>query len=522
MNNNLDTSIDLDAAVTAINAQRKDDGIGETPVVGSDWMNKLKDDATVSERPVVNDEPKIESLGETDAPNNDNVEVASEDTAYSGPGLVITKEEYDAATSKQEQTPKYTGITPDTQSYIDKYLEDMDNDIEEGKRLKAEHEAASTTDAESTQETTEEKDSDSEDDFTSKYESAVVIIDKTGFGNVINFTNEEREKLKKVKTIKLEEVETMSMETLKTKKLNKKTDFNHIIKKKADFNSTSIVLPVSGYTATISGCSAYELISLIEPADSNVLLKTQNKWSIIHSKIESTSIGKMDFDTFLKNTAAADYETFIYGILCSTYPDDDSVELICDQCEGTFTHNYSVRSLIRVEEMSDELQNNIMRIVDASVTEETAKEVHENAPISTVKRIKLPMSEIILDVYVQSAHDLIITRAKELSTLTDSKYERSSIIATVIRAAYVYDEEDESYFEITDGAELSQMVYALSEVDLMVINKVADELLQGKTIEYGLMNINCPHCKDHKDSLSIGLDEMLFQRYRQAIDTTVE
>ena len=39
------------------------------------------------------------------------------------------------------------------------------------------------------------------EDFLKRYQEAVAVIDKTGMGQVINFTEEEREKMKKVKSI---------------------------------------------------------------------------------------------------------------------------------------------------------------------------------------------------------------------------------------------------------------------------------------------------------------------------------
>lgn len=507
-NPNLDNSITFDGVTPDVIKKTPiiDDG-DETKVVGSDIGERLRHTEATESVEIEEEVPYTK-------------EPTSE--IYEGPGLVIDTAELK---TNDENFPKYTGITPDTQSNIDKYLaETMESDLAEFKAMK---EAKEAEDAEKTihsevTQNDEESKIETDDNFAEKYESATVIIDKSGFGNVINFTDDEREKLEKARRIRVEEVETLSISTLKTKKAKKQEDFNRVLKKKADFNSTNIVLPISGYTATISGCSAYELISLIEPVDNNPLMKTQNKWSVIHSKIESTSIGKMDFDTFLQNTAANDYDTFIYGILCSTYPDDDSLELSCEKCKKIFKHQYSVRSLIRVEKMSEELQNTVMKIVDASAFENTAKQAHAEAPISMVKRIKLPMSEIIVDIYVQSAYDLIKKRATDLSELKEEKYQAAAILSTLIRSAYVYDESDDTYFELDDSIELAKMVYSLSEVDVMVINRIADDMLTGKSIEFGLMDINCPHCGAHTDTIEIGLDDLLFQRYRQAINTTVE
>jgi hypothetical protein len=63
----------------------------------------------------------------------------------------------------------------------------------------------------------------------------------------------------------------------------------------------------------------------------------------------------MTFNQFLHRTASIDMETFVYGILCATYPDDDKVDLECRVCKAGFEHSYSISSLIRVEEMGNKM-----------------------------------------------------------------------------------------------------------------------------------------------------------------------
>lgn len=528
MDNNFgnDNSIDLDALREVVAAQTVEKSVPVTNnsvdyeetteiVGGTDWVKSVKPETeeSVVITPAVNDTPVEETI--------------KEDNTYTGPGLVIDN----ADINKQAQEPQMiynTGITPETQSSIDAYLEEMDRNIEianekveEIKSIQGDF-SSSVSQNDDGGDDEEDNKKMTRDEFNEKYDEAVVVIDKSNFGRVINFTDEEHAKLERAKKIKLEEVENVSLATFKTKKVKKKVDLDKIIKRVNNINKTSIVLPASGYTAVIGGCSAYELISLID-GNKNILLDAQNKWSLIHSKIESTSLGEMSFNDFLLNTASQDYNTFIYGLLCSTYPDDDVIPLTCDKCGSTFDHAYSVRSLIRAESMSDNLKQNIMKIVDASVSEETAKRVHEESPISQVKRIKLPNSGLIVDLYVQSAYDLINKSIKELSENTDEKYNTASIISTSIKTVFVEDpEEPGSYFEIDGAMDIVKTVYNLSEVDVLVIRKVAEGLLEDSNIDYGFMNITCPKCKHYTPSINMELENILFYRYRQALNTTIE
>lgn len=233
----------------------------------------------------------------------------------------------------------------------------------------------------------------------------------------------------------------------------------------------------------------------------------------------------MDFNEFLLNTAAQDYNTFIYGLLCSTYPDDDKIPLKCTKCQKNFDHPYSVKSLIRAESMSERLQETFMNIVDNSVSDQGAKKVHEEALISQVKRIRLPHSNIIAEIYVQSAYDLINKSIKDLTeNNTDEKLAQTSILATLVNAFYVPDpDEPGTYFEVTTGADIAKTIYtALNEVDIMVIRKIADELMDDMIISYGLMNIKCPHCGDYTPFIEMDLENILFHQYRQGLNIVIE
>lgn len=493
MNDNLDKSINLDN-VDAINH------VVHAPATEGESLTK--EPASTSE-------------------NNDVEMFETKSEVYTGPGLEINPDEY---TEEVRTNTVTSGMSKETADNVDAYLAMMDDQIEElkehGDEMKTEVLKEHGIDEDDEDSDTSEDNEDDEDEFNEKYKEAVVVIDKTNFGTIINFTDEEREKLERSKKIKLTEVENVDLSTIKIKKLKKKTDLNKIINKVTNINTTNIVLPASGYTAEVRGCSAYELISLIEE-NKNALLNAQNKWSIIYNKLENTSIGKMSFDEFLQNTAAIDYNTFIYGLLCSTYPDDDKLPITCAKCKNEFEHQYSTRSLIRAEKMSDELKDTFMKIVDNSVDEQSAKKVHEDSRIYEVKRVLLPVSGIIAEVYVQSAFDLINKSIKELQENKDTKYDNTSVMSTFIRTFYIPD-EDGSYYEVDNAIDISKTLYNLSEKDVLVIRNQSDKLMENISIEYGLMNIKCPKCGHYTSTLNIDLENILFYRYRQTLSTELE
>lgn len=489
----------------------------ENETVGSSWMKNISNESTTA--PLVNntnnnpiEQPIIPNELVTRIYENDTTNVNTEPIIETGDGIIIeTKKE-----EPQQNGIKISGVSPDTMDNINKYLQNIDQEIEEQEAKKEEI----------LQKTEEPEEEDEEKALTEKemnqvYSEAVVVIDKTGMGSVINFTDEEREKLTKTKVIKLQEVETVELSNIKIKKLGKKQDLESILKKRSTSFTSNIVLPASGYMATMKGCSTYEMISLFG-GDKTPLLDIQEKWSLIHDKIESTSIGKMNYDDFLRNTAQMDYEVFIYGILTATYPDIDKMPLKCEQqgCNKEFDHPYSVKSLIRAEKMADSLKDRVMHIVDNSYTLDMAKKFHDESPLMLYDTFKLPESEIIVKASVLSVYDYINKSVKELSENKETKYQNAAVLSSVVNSLYIPD--DGEYIVVDSPLDVTKVIYTLGTLDLKVLTKRSDMLLKDLNFEFGLMNITCPHCGRFTASVPLNIDSLLFFRYQQEMSTQID
>lgn len=450
---------------------------------------------------------------------------------YDGPGLVIQKKE-----QEEEVNPlDFTKMNIDSKRAVNKYLDDMNKEIEEyeedfGEYMEEYLEKKEK--AEKNEDTDKKDDDDDEEDdmvdkdadpreFMNKYNEAIVVIDKTGMGSVIDFTDEEREKLEKVKKIKLEEVETVELKQIKTKRA-KKGRAKKIINKVNKTRHTPVVLPISGFTVTMSGCSTYELLTLITDEGNPVELQ-RSKWSLIHSKIVDTSIGKLSFDDFLNNVAQMEYDVLVYGILCASYPEKDKFPLKCPKCGTSFEHEYDIRSLLRAEKMSEKLMDTVAYVVDCSIREEDAKECHENSLLNQDLVIKLPQSGYIFRLGVQTAHDFIENSVDAIDRL-DQKYAQSAIIASAVRSIFIEDPDDGEYFEIDDTEDVIETIFSLQNTDLVVLGKKITELVDDMSFEFGLMNIDCPDkkCKQHTNSIPIEIDTILFHKYRQVMNTNIE
>lgn len=356
------------------------------------------------------------------------------------------------------------------------------------------------------------------EDLKKKYEEAIVIIDKSGMGHV-DFTDEERKKLEHAKKIKVEEVETVSLKTIRRKKV-KKGSSDAIIKKINSVKETTIVLPISGITARVCGCSTFELIGLVDNSQ-NTKDNLISKWSLIHSKVIDTSIGKMNFNTFLRSVAQLEYDCFVYGILCATYPEEDEFPLKCPECKQDITHKYMVRGLLRAERMSDKLKEAFKKTVDASYMKSTAEKCFDESLLNTEVAIELPGSGFYVGLSAQSAYDFIHDSVESINKM-DAKYQQAAILSSTINVICVPDPSDPgSYYEVDDSEDIIKLVYTLCDKDIGILGAKIGNMLDDMEFSYGLFDVNCPKkkCGNHVDYIPIDLDSVLFQKYQQAMET---
>lgn len=458
-------------------------------------------------------------------PQHANVrEVAMEEEVPNiGNGLVI-----EAKTEQPKEDGIKVGMTEAGMDRVSAYLAELDEAIHEQAEIKEEI----LEKMEETKVDEEEETEDGEltaDELAEKYKEAVVIIDKAGIGSIINFTEEERAKMERSKVIKVQEIENVDLQVKKTKKVLSNKKLNKILEKKASAYTSHIVLPISGYTAEMSSCSTYELLSLVlaDQSESNDVLSRQKKWSLIHSKIKNTSLGKMGFDTFMRKTANLDFEMFIFGILSATYgTQDKTIPFNCESCGVEFNEKLDVRSLLRAERMGERLGKLVMDAVDNSYTKDDAEKYYiDHAPVSQTKLIKLPVSEFIVELQIQSAFenvnkslDFIIETGKK-----DKIKGQLAIISTAISRIIIPDEEcPDEPFEVDNIKDIVDVLYSLKDVDINILSDQTSNYADGLTFDYGMMNLQCPKCGNITKFLPLNIESLLFFLTQGEITKTIE
>lgn len=527
--NQLDPSINIDAALNNMNLAKQEvpteETVASTPQ--ADQVAPTQEEVVAQPTAPTQQSAPVQPAAEEKAPvtlgetyNHPHVD---EPTT----GIIIEKKE------TQVNHPNPYDLNKDTMDGITAYMQDMEKtvqghaELENKVGLRGEATQEEEDDSEGDKEPSKEELEELAREREEKYNTAVIVIDKFQ-ADSIQLTDDERLKLERVSKIKIQEVETLELKTLKTRK-KPKNSVDKIIKRMPTVHHSAIVLPGSGYTAKLRGASSYELVSLMTEAN-NALLDAETKWSLLHSKITETSIGNMPFNDFLRATSATDYNTLVYGLLLATYPDDDTVPLTCEnpKCKHSFQQKFAVASLLRAEQMSEKLQETVRTIVAHSHSEEHAQLAHNDAAVNTVQRIKLPVSGVIVDLQTQSAYDLIYNSIKSIVESEDeeaNRYAQASMLATLVRDIYVpipdTPEDDPEYFHYTNAMEITKIIYSLQDKDIITLSNQGDKMSDA-AFEYGFMNVRCPKCAHIHEYIPFDIESILFYRYQQSMNTSVE
>lgn len=383
-----------------------------------------------------------------------------------------------------------------------------------------------TTEAESTQEVKKE-----EKKLDSELNSIVeVLIDKTGLGVNIDFSDEERAKMRVAKQIKVSEVEDTTLKSIKMK-APKKSFVETIAEHQISTTMTQVMFPASGFAASMKGLSFGELGDIALTNENMTFAKLNKKLSVLYNNITNSTIGKFEsYEHFLRSIAYTDIPFAVFGLTCSTFPEHDNIVLNCQkpECKKQFEHSYSPRSLVRFDAMSKTLLKGFKAITDASNPKEF-KEVHENSFLKNRRTIELPASHYLIEVGVASAYEYL---HETMNEILDDKFVKehpddvngtlviNTVFLSMIRAVSV--PIDGEYVKFTDVEDIVQALYTVKPEDIPIIVQVVDKYIEALDAKFTIKGVKCPHCKTVTEHVPIDIDTLVFQKYQTLTNTRTE
>lgn len=439
---------------------------------------------------------------------------AEAEKEYTGPGIVMSTEEYMAGKAKSEaKGVNVSGVKAETRDAVKQYMKDQDEEISRLRKKKEEMEAKGVAPAHK----------------ATPQNIVNIYIDKAQVGNIA-LTPAQQKKVEMAQKIIINETTELQYKTIKIRKddvdkelARKKKD--SIIKHAFDRTLSPFVAIGSGYLGKMGNGTVVDILKLGHLVEGDNSLQSQlDRWSLLYDKLKYCSIGKFEsFDDFLKNTAYTDYANLQFAFICATFPEDTTLQFTCPKCKAPFTFTIKNRDLLRTDMVTQEIAEQVHAIVDADTFIERAKEVHEKSLFKEVTRISANEEDnlILMDLYIPSAYDAIHRTYEELVNpkKDDEDYSDYVDIVRMVKAIYIADEDDdgEPIYEMFDDVnDIFEIVSHFNERQLNKISQYLNNSFVSHQYTYGIKDVVCPNpdCKHHLGEYPMNMDLLLFHKVR--------
>lgn len=424
---------------------------------------------------------------------------------------------------------KEDGEYKDSELDIFERPEDIKKLRESENKENKETEKSEKDDAKNTEDTTENTTSKSEDDDEDKKKIVQIIIDKTGLGGNIEFTEDERKKLTESSEIQVTEVESKKIRVESLKR--SKRSFQDFLK---DYDyrgeKTTICFPASGFKAQMRGLSYGEYADVALSMDSITVDQYEKKLSVIYNAMKNISTGPFEnFEDFLKHFAYTDIALALYGLFVSTEDEHQQIQIRCGNpnCKKTFDIDYDSRNLIKLDRCSKEVLTKMEELASAPASEYDA--IKQRAVVNNSKFIELPDSKFTVELGIASAYDFLYNFVPLLDEETfknsfDREYDETffvnMMLLTSVISIRIPDGDDvivcEGYKDIMDA------LYSISPLDIKIVSTYATEIRDKYEVVFSLGDVICPSCKNVTKNLDVSMDDIVFRQYQRSMSTEIK
>ena len=357
-----------------------------------------------------------------------------------------------------------------------------------------------------------------------------ILIDKTGFGANIEFTPEEREKIVEADVIKLNEVKVVDIRTALSKKSEK--SFQDIVKEYDITGSrTTICFPASGFKAQMKGMSYGEYADVTLSMENVKFDQYYKRLSIIYNKMTNISTGPFkDFEDFLHKFAYTDIPLALYGLYCSTEPEDVTLPLQCgnEACGKSFDWKFIPRNILRLDRCADTFLDKMKDIATSPAM--SYDKIKEEAAVNQSKHIELPDSKIICEMGIASAYDFIYnfiplmdenTFKEAFGEDSNQVYMNNILLLTSVRSVYVPDGEG-GYVTCKGYKDILDALYHISPREIQMLAALTGKIQNGYDVVFSFGQVVCPHCGHITESLDVSMDALVFQTYNRLMSTEID
>ena len=357
-----------------------------------------------------------------------------------------------------------------------------------------------------------------------------ILIDKTGFGaSTVDLTPEEKEKVAEADIIKINSVKVVDIKSILAKKSEK--TFQDIVNSYDISGSrTRICFPASGFSADMKGLTYGEYADITLSMDAVKFDQYYKRLSIIYNKMTNISTGPfVDFEDFLNKFAYTDIPLALYGMYCSTEPEEVSLPLECGnkKCSKSFEWKFATRNILKLERCADTFLDKMKDIATSPAMK--YDKIKEEAAVNKSNYIKLPESGIICEMGIASAYEFIYnfiplldenTFKAAFGEDTNQVYMNNVLLLTAVRSVYVpYGDE---HVECKGYKDILDALYRISPDEIKILTAYTGKIQSKYDVVFSFGKVVCPHCGHVTNNLDVSMDDLVFQTYNRLMSTEID
>lgn len=305
-------------------------------------------------------------------------------------------------------------------------------------------------------------------------------------------------------------IDLNNIEFVEKSPMEKVDDIEFILNGKPSFQ---VVANQSGYIAHMESIRLADINSITN-STMDMYASKQKLYKTIFSKINTTSIGKMDYKTWLRVTSFFDLPSLMYGIYNQTFPGDTTFEITCRHCQQPTDVIVNNETLIDVKD--EETYAKLGEIVNHAKKPE---DLLKDSIVNKYTRSVLPEDKVLVDIQTPSLWNHL-----ELLASVDKRQleELDDVIGTMlfIKNLYVLDisalqKGQVKYSEVTDKNQIVNILRNLEVNDAKALGDAIADRTEKYAIYYKIKDHNCSKCGNSVGDIPVDMETMLFTQILQ-------
>ena len=272
----------------------------------------------------------------------------------------------------------------------------------------------------------------------------------------------------------------------------------------------------SGYTAYVHSLK-YSDLSSLENSVGGFYAGRQRLYKTIYDKLNTTSIGKVSFEDFLKMTSLYDVPSLLYGIYCQTFKTEVEFTVSCPHCKQEMQVKVANKALMTIK--NKEIYDNVQKILGKLSTPE---EVIAQALVNNRTKLVLPTSKMIFEFKIPTLYKYLDTIGSIKPEDFDKMEDILGMMVFVdkifkLDVAALVKTKKVVYYEVKEKEEIAKIISNLELEDSTEVTKLISAETEKYAISYAIKGLKCrqPKCKKAIGDIPVDMEELTFFRIKQ-------